>query len=244
MRRLLSIIAVAAVALGLSHAQPVTTTPVGADAKSAVLEALSGPAGEYQAFAAYSAVLEKFGALQPYASIRAAEARHVSMLQMLLGRYGVTVPENTYLGKVTLPADLVSIAKQEAQAEIDNVAMYERLLTKVSSYPDITRVFLNLQAVSRNNHLPAFQAAAQSGGKLSGQVWNQTNPGGMMGGAGMGAGFGRGSGMMGSQGMGGQGIGGQGSGMMGSQGYGPGVAYDDHPCGFNTSMGGGRGPRR
>jgi hypothetical protein len=88
-----------------------------------------------------------------------------------------------------------------------------------------------LQAVSRNNHLPAFQAAAQNGGKLSGQSWNQTNPGGMMGGAGMGVGIGRGSGMMGAQGMGGQ-------------GYGPGSAYGDHPCGFNTPMGGGRGPRR
>jgi hypothetical protein len=230
MRNLRTIVAVAAVTLGLSYAQPVTTTPIGADAYSAVLEALSGPAGEYQAFAAYSAVLEKYGAVQPYASIRGAEARHVNMLQMLLGRYGVPVPENTYLSKVTLPADLVSIAKQEVQAEIDNVAMYEKLLPKVSSYPDITRVFLNLQAASRNNHLPAFQAAVQNGGKLSGQSWNQTNPGGMMGGSGMGTGYGRSSGMMGGQGMGGQ-------------GFGPGAAYGDHPCGF-APMGGGRGPRR
>ena len=35
--------------------------------------------------------------------------------------------------------------------------MYDRLLSSVTSYPAVTTVFRNLQAVSRDNHLPAFE---------------------------------------------------------------------------------------
>jgi hypothetical protein len=226
MRNTLSIIAVTAVMLGLGQAQQVTTTPISTDAKAAVLEALTGANGEYAAYATYSAVIEKFGNIEPYRSIRAAEERHILALQRLLTRYNVPIPENTYLGKISLGNDLVKVANDEAQTEIENVAMYDKLLPKVTMYPDITRVFANLRSASQNQHLPAFEAAAKNGGKLDNGVYGG-GPRGGMGGPGYGQGSGPGQGF----------------------GAGPGSASGvGCPCGLNTPMGrpmgGGRGWRR
>jgi len=41
--------------------------------------------------------------------------------------------------------------------------MYQRLLDLTEGYPDVQRVFLNLQSASQNNHLPAFQRGAERG---------------------------------------------------------------------------------
>jgi hypothetical protein len=38
--------------------------------------------------------------------------------------------------------------------------MYKKLLELTKNYPDVQRVFLNLQRASQQNHLPAFQRAA------------------------------------------------------------------------------------
>ena len=46
-------------------------------------------------------------------------------------------------------------------AEIANVALYERQLETAASYPDIVEAFVNLQTASQENHLPAFERAAQ-----------------------------------------------------------------------------------
>jgi len=45
-------------------------------------------------------------------------------------------------------------------AEIANVALYERQLETLADYLDILEVFLNLQAASQKQHLPAFERAA------------------------------------------------------------------------------------
>jgi hypothetical protein len=126
-----------------------------------LLTALAGPDGEYAAFAEYSAIIEKHGAVAPYVNIRGAETRHINALQRQCEKYGVTVPENTYLGKITAPANLIEAAKQGVVAEERNVAMYDALLAKMKDHPDLTRVFSNLQRCSREMHLPAFQAAAE-----------------------------------------------------------------------------------
>ncbi|GEM86795.1 ferritin-like domain-containing protein [Meiothermus granaticius] len=171
---MLGVLLIGALALGLAQPRfgspsPITPTLTLSDqAKEALLEALTGPVGEYAAYATYDAVIQKYGALEPYVSIRASEAQHIQALQRQLEKYGVAYPtSNPYLGKITLPANLVTVAEQEVQTEVDNAAMYDKLLAAVQNYPDLTRVFENLKRASLVAHLNFFKAAAQQGGSLT-----------------------------------------------------------------------------
>jgi hypothetical protein len=140
-------------------------TALPADVTLAVLEALVGPEGEYAAYATYAAITEEYGNVQPYANIMDAEARHISALQKLLDRYGIPYPTvNPYLGQVAAPASLAEAAQAGIDAEKANVALYEQQMAVVAAYPDIARVFANLQAASQNSHLPAFERALANGG--------------------------------------------------------------------------------
>lgn len=170
-RYLLFSIAALLLSLGLAQrpagplATPITLSPA---AGQALLEALSGPVGEYAAYATYATILQHYGNLEPYASILRSEANHIRALQRQLGKYGLVYPKtNPYLGKISLAPNLVQIAQEEAQTEIDNVAMYDQLLGRVQDYPDLIRVFSNLRAASLQVHLPLYKAAAQNGGSLS-----------------------------------------------------------------------------
>jgi len=173
-RIILTIIAVLG-AFGMAFAQQqqrgmgaaTTATALSEEAKQAILEALTGPEGEYAAYAMYNAVIEKFGEVEPYVSIRQAEERHIQSLQRILDRYGIEYPENPYLGKVPAPETLEDAAKAWAEGEIKNVAMYDRLLPLVKDYPDVVQVFENLRWASQEKHLPAFQLAAENGGMLT-----------------------------------------------------------------------------
>ncbi len=153
--------------LGLALAERPAST-LSPEAKAAILEALTGPEGEYAAYAAYTAVIEKYGEVEPYTRIRQAEARHIEALKRLLDRYGVDYPEeNPYLGKVEAPASLEDAARAWAEGEVKNVAMYDRLIAAVADYPDAVRVFEHLRQASEAMHLPAFRAAAENGGTLT-----------------------------------------------------------------------------
>ena len=134
-------------------------------------EALMSPVGEYAASAMYQAVIDKFGKVEPYVTIRAAEERHISALIRQLDRYGVKVPTNPYLGAVSAPANLQSAAKAWAIGEIENITMYDNLLAK-SSDSNLDRVLTNLRASSQDSHLPLFEAAAKNGGTLTVEQMN------------------------------------------------------------------------
>ncbi|WP_456413396.1 ferritin-like domain-containing protein [Oceanithermus profundus] len=152
---------------GAGYAQ-VQTQPLSEEAKNALLEALTGPEGEYAAYAMYTAVIEKYGEVEPYVSIRKAEAKHIEALKRQLDRYGVDYPaENPYLGQVSAPESLEDAAKAWAEGEVANVAMYDRLMEAVKDYPNLVQVFDHLRAASQERHLPAFSLAAENGGTLS-----------------------------------------------------------------------------
>lgn len=152
---------------GAGYAQ-VQTQPLSEEAKNALLEALTGPEGEYAAYAMYTAVIEKYGEVEPYVSIRKAEAKHIEALKRQLDRYGVDYPaENPYLGQVSAPESLEAAAKAWAEGEVANVAMYDRLMEAVQDYPNLVQVFDHLRAASQERHLPAFSLAAENGGTLS-----------------------------------------------------------------------------
>lgn len=136
--------------------------------QTALVQALTGPEGEYAAYASYAAVLDAYGLVDPYATIANAELRHIETLQRLLDKYGIDYPAtNPFLGAIEAPADLETAAQAWADGEIANVALYGELLPEVKGYSDITRVFLNLQSASQNSHLPAFLRAAENGGTLA-----------------------------------------------------------------------------
>ena len=138
------------------------------EARSALEEALLGPEGEYAAYAAYDAVIAKYGEVEPYLSIREAERRHYEALEKLFDKYGLSYPaENPYLGELKAPESLEEAARAWAEGEVKNIEMYDRLLPQVEGYPDITRVFENLRRASEEVHLPCFNAAAERGGTLT-----------------------------------------------------------------------------
>lgn len=129
-------------------------------------EALMDPEGEYAAAASYQAVIDEFGPVEPYVSIKAAEERHIDALTRQLDRMGVDVPPNPYLGVLVAPADLEAAAQAWATGEIVNVELYDDLLAQTDD-ANLTRVFTNLRRASLEEHLPAFEAAAASGGTLT-----------------------------------------------------------------------------
>jgi multidrug efflux pump subunit AcrA (membrane-fusion protein) len=134
-------------------------------AREALLEALTGPFGEYAARAEYKAITAAYGAaVLPYARLLAAEEQHISILKQQCATYGVPVPADPYAAGVTPPPTLLEAAQTGIVEETANAAMYATLLTKVQRYPGLARAFTNLRNASLNSHLPALQAALANGG--------------------------------------------------------------------------------
>lgn len=117
---------------------------------------------EYHAWATYDQVATDFGNVRPFVNVRDAEARHIEALSGLFARYGMTMPANTWPGRVTRYASLQEACEAAVAAEIANGEMYERLLG-ATQRPDILAVLRNLQRASQQRHLPAFQRCAQRG---------------------------------------------------------------------------------
>jgi hypothetical protein len=167
----------------------------------ALLEALAGPAGEYEALASYQAVLGKFGDVRPWSNTRRAEERHAEMLIGHLERYGVEVPTNPYTGKTTAPATLLDGARKCVRGEIENVAMYDRLIKEAAADPDVVRTLEHLRFASNDHHLPAFRRAVERLERAEAPAGRGQGRGpgaGHGGGPGQGRGMGRGHGARGA----------------------------------------------
>jgi rubrerythrin len=117
---------------------------------------------EHKAWATYDQVIRDLGPERPFSNIIEAEARHIEALQSLFQRYGLEVPENPWPGRVQRFASLREACEAGIQAEIENSALYERLL-RSTSRPDILAVLRNLQRASQERHLPAFRRCASRG---------------------------------------------------------------------------------
>lgn len=139
---------------------------VDASTIEAVCEALED---EYRARATYRRVIETFGPVQPFVNIVEAEDRHAKALIALLARYGLAPPEDRWPDRVATPATLIEACRAGVEAEIENEAMYERLLQQISD-PAALTVMRRLQRASQERHLPAFrrclERAASGGGGL------------------------------------------------------------------------------
>jgi len=115
---------------------------------------------EYLARAEYIAIMAKFGQLNPYANIKQAEEQHIAWLKDMLASLKLTVPSDEAARYIHVPASLKDAAQAGVQAEIDNIAMYERFLAqpvlKDPRYAAVVDLFVRLRDASKN-HLEAFQ---------------------------------------------------------------------------------------
>jgi hypothetical protein len=128
--------------------------------KKALIEAIED---EYKARATYRLILQKFGDVHPFVNIVESEERHIMVLVQLFEKYGIPVPEDDWEQRVEVPASVREACQEGVQAEIENGAMYQRLLDLTHGFPDVQRVFSNLQRASQVNHLHAFQRCAERG---------------------------------------------------------------------------------
>lgn len=122
---------------------------------------------EYKARDTYQKIINTFGPVRPFINIVEAEQTHIEFLLPLYEKYGIPLPPEPDPERITAPTNLLQACKIGVEAEIENVAMYNRLI-KATDLPDVMAVLQCLQAASRNHHLPAFQRCAERGGSPGG----------------------------------------------------------------------------
>ena len=135
-----------------------TENKVTAYEQQALAEALDD---EYKSHETYAQVIRDFGEVRPFINIVDAEARHIAALLALFDRYGTVPPENRWAGKAPRFKSVHEACMAGVQGEIENVALYDRLLASTRR-ADILDVFQSLRSASQDRHLPAFQRCAQS----------------------------------------------------------------------------------
>jgi rubrerythrin len=111
---------------------------------------------ERKAEATYAAVIDTFGPVRPFINIISAEQRHSRAIERQMDRLGMEIPPNAWAGKIGPPISLAAACEQAIAAEIENIALYDRLIPLIGD-PVVATVLHNLQDASRNNHLPAFR---------------------------------------------------------------------------------------
>ena len=139
---------------------------------------------EYLARDTYRKIIEVLGPVRPFVNIVEAEQTHIDALLPLYDRHGISPPEEPDPSRITPPDSLLDACEAGVKAEIENVAMYDRLLA-ATDLADARQVMKRLQEASRDHHLPAFQRCVEHGGAAGGGR-------GRGGGHGYGFGMGRG----------------------------------------------------
>lgn len=123
---------------------------------------------ERKAEATYAAVIAKFGPVRPFINIIDAEKRHARAIERQLTRLGHPIPEDRWKGTVEPPQSVAEACEQAVAAEVENIALYDRLLPGIEDQA-VRQVLTRLQAASRDNHLPAFRRClAREGGERGG----------------------------------------------------------------------------
>ena len=110
---------------------------------------------EFLARSEYEAVMGKYGQVKPFINIITAEEKHISMLKDLYSKYNYKVPEDKSKDHIIIPQNLNDSFKAGVNAEIDNIAMYEKFL-KQELPSDIKEVFVKLRDGSKS-HLSSFE---------------------------------------------------------------------------------------
>jgi uncharacterized membrane protein YgcG len=175
--------------------------PLGPGQEEAIAEALQD---EYRGEALYNRVLKTLGDVRPFSRVVHAETRHAAFLEDLLESRNLPLPPRA----ASTAEGPTYASRQEACAagvafEVQNVALYDRLLASGSLPQDVEAVFQHNRRASLDHHRPAFERCAGTG--------TASHAAGRRGG---GCGRGGGSALRGGHGRGGGGGGGCGAGRI------------------------------
>ena len=131
--------------------------PVGPDPADLVAILERALQEEYTAEILYRHVLAIFGPdTAPFALIAEAEVRHAAALKLLFARRSLAPPPWTpvsFLAFATIP----EACADGVRAEVADAKLYTPYLERTDLPQDVRNVFMNLQAASLDNHLPAFE---------------------------------------------------------------------------------------
>lgn len=160
----------AATLLGLTPrpnppAPPAASAP---DGQSALRRALDTAIDdERHARAFYAAVMAEHGDRRPFTNIIRAESRHEAALLAQYGRLGVPVPADRWANHAfDVPASFAEACDASVVAEVRNADLYDELIASVDD-EQVIAVFRNLQAASRERHLPAFRRHGSGWGNVA-----------------------------------------------------------------------------
>ncbi len=147
---------------GFNQRGPFAGLPPQADVElsaAAIDTMTAGLLDEYHAWAVYQAVINQFGAVNPFVNIQRAEAQHIAAWETLFERYGVALPAAPAVPDLTF-ASLADACQTASAAEIANFGLYDTMLNTLANYPDMIQVVTALRDASQYNHLPAFEQCA------------------------------------------------------------------------------------
>lgn len=132
--------------------EPVRRTP----AATLVAQLDTALQDEYHAEQVYQRVLTDHGSIRPFANVVFAEQRHASYLVGLLQQRGAVVPASRWNAEnVPRFSTVRDACAGAADAEVANIAMYDRFLS--GDLPDdVRQVFVRNRWASVERHLPAF----------------------------------------------------------------------------------------
>ncbi len=118
---------------------------------------------EYLARQEYELIMEEYGEQAPFSNIIKAEETHIELLKDIYNEYGYDMPKDTAIEYAVVPSSLEVAFDVGVQAEIDNIAMYEKFLES-ELHDDRRDVLIELRDASEN-HLAAFERGVRGGGQ-------------------------------------------------------------------------------
>lgn len=110
---------------------------------------------ELIAYSTYEEIVKAFDVLRPFTNIMKAEQTHIEMVEELMKNYNLDIPEIDSSSHITLPVSLEDAFKFGVQAEIENIALYEKFLD--GDIPDDVRAVFEYLIAGSENHLSAFE---------------------------------------------------------------------------------------
>ncbi len=97
--------------------------------ESAMIEALNL---EYQHRAFYESIVTHFGHIFPFPAIVKIESKQIEQWKTIFSLYDLNYPEDTFMGKETIPENLFQACQEAIKAEIAKIEMYDRTLEFVN----------------------------------------------------------------------------------------------------------------
>lgn len=119
---------------------------------------------EYRAHATYRAVIAKFGPVRPFINIVEAEKRHIAALLRQYSRLGLDPVPDTWSGRIAAPTTLEEACAAGVAAEIENAALYDRLIDQAGDQ-GVRETMRQLRRASQEQHLPAFRRCVARSGR-------------------------------------------------------------------------------